>query len=97
MVQLHLGPQEQVHYNRALSSSGRATDLHSVGEEFDSPRVHKCGKGARPSVFFVFSLLLASVVANWVTDFYREVNRREFKDLQYSCHSEPKVRNPLTS
>ena len=26
---------------RALSSSGRAIDLHSIGKEFDSPRVHK--------------------------------------------------------
>ena len=25
----------------ALSSVGRATDLHSVGREFESPRVHK--------------------------------------------------------
>jgi hypothetical protein len=26
---------------RALSSSGRAIDLHSIGKEFESPRVHE--------------------------------------------------------
>jgi uncharacterized protein YqjF (DUF2071 family) len=26
---------------RARSSSGRAIDLHSIGKEFESPRVHK--------------------------------------------------------
>ena len=39
----------------ALSSSGRATDLHSVGKEFDSPRVHKMWENAAQKAAFVIS------------------------------------------
>ena len=52
VVQLHLGPRNFVFLIGALSSSGRATDLHSVGEEFDSPRVHINAATVPRFVFF---------------------------------------------
>ena len=36
----------------ALSSAGRAPDLHSGGQEFDSPSVHQIPIDSKPRIYF---------------------------------------------